>query len=361
MTAPPISEAAPERVWWDRWWPAWLSRRGSDPVVVAAAGAQVLTVALTWGLWEPRTSPPQVPLLGAASDVPLGVLLVVTAVAAAFVPRVAGPAHLAVLVGAVAGDGIRLQPEVVCLALLLTLPAFGAPGRQVMRWYLAALWTWAGVHKLASLGFEAGTASLVADDLGVPSAAHLVALVLPVVEVTVGLAALWRRSWPIARWGGAALHVGVLAWLSPLLAFRNLAVWPWNAALVVAALVLFAPSEAVWTAARRPVGVAVALLVLGVPAQYYRTGAGAYLSHHLYSDSTPVAQVACLTAGPCLDVDGAEAFSTAGLRVPFPPEPVLYRAWFDDHCLAGGRLVVVVPETRLSPARTSTHDCPPGR
>jgi len=329
-----------------------LSRHGSDPVVAAAALAQVATIVVTWGLWQDRTTPVPIPVVDALAPLPFGPLLVVSALGAVIRPRIFGPLQCALVALAVLADQTRLQPEIVSLAMLMTAPAFGPAGRQLARWALAAMWLWAGIHKALSYGWTDWYASQVAADVGQPDATSLIATGVPILEISLGLTALWRRTWPVTRWGGAATHIGILLWLSPLLASRNIAVWPWNAALVVAAFALFAPGEATWPGARRPWGVAAALTLLLGPAAYYRTGELAYLSHHLYSVSVPDA-IVCGPNGCTGDLT-----DTSGLRVPFPPHPMAFRARFERTCEPGDRLTITWPETRITALRVREHACP---
>jgi hypothetical protein len=320
--------------------------------VVAAALGQAAMMLATWPLWSSRSSPLTVPLVDALEPFAYGPALLLTALAAAVVPRIAGPLHCALLVLALAGDQLRVQPEVLSLAVLMTLPAFGPAGRQVARWHLAAMWLWAGTHKALSLTWPTVEAGRVATDLGIDALRRPLAVGVPLVEIAVGITALSRRTWPVTRWGGALVHLGILAWLSPLFGDRNVAVWPWNLALAVAAFVLFAPKEPVWSAQRRPLALAVLAVLMLFPATYYWRGEHAYLTHHLYTGSVPFAS-ACGPAG-CDHL----MFDTGDLRVPYPPEPAVFRQRFAATCQPGDVLTVTRPETRVTAASTTTHPCP---
>lgn len=293
-----------------------------------------------------------IPVIDELSPIPFGPLLVLSALGAAIRPRIFGPLQCALVALAILADQTRLQPEILSLAVLMTAPAFGPAGRQLTRWVLAAMWLWAGIHKALSYGWTDWYASEIAADLHQPGIGALVAVGVPLLEVGLGCAALWRRTWPLTRWGGAAAHLGILLWLSPLVASRNIAVWPWNVALVVAAFVLFAPDEPVWARQRRPWAIATALALILAPATSYRTGELAYLSHHLYSASVPEA-ISCGSRG-C----GNDVTDTSGLRVPFPPHPMAFRARFERTCDPGDRLMVTWPESRITPQRVEEYACP---
>jgi hypothetical protein len=270
-------------------------------------------------------------------------------------PRLGVALTWGVLVLAGLGDQARLQPEVLSLAVLMTAPIFGAEGIGVARWYLASLWLWSGLHKALSLGWSVGGASVIADALGAPGLRPLVAVSVPAIEIGLGVAAFWRATWPALRWVGAAFHVGVLLTLSPLFGDRNSAVWAWNVALAVASVILFAP-----TRDRSPatsVGQALGVACFVYPALFYVGWMDAYPSHNLYSSNTAGAAICSEVTDVCESAPFSEVLLEEA-NTPLPPEPRLYRAWFDEVCEPGTYLRVTGPATRLTdPPTTSTHLC----
>jgi hypothetical protein len=242
---------------------------------------------------------------------------------------------------------------VVSLALLMTAPLYGSPGRRIARWHLTTLWLWSGVHKALSLGWSTGGAAFIGSALGAPGARLAIAIGLPVVEMTIGAASISRRLWPLVRWAGLALHVGIFMTLSPLFGNVNSSVWSWNLALGVAAVLLFDPREARERASR--VSRAVVAFLIAYPALFYVGIADAYLAHNLYTSNTASAQV-CDVADLC----SPAPFDTwDALNVPLPPEPRLYVAWFDEICAPSTTLVVTGPRTRLTdPPTIRRPACP---
>lgn len=317
----------------------------------AACAAQALTLVWTWDLWQPRDAPPTLPGVGALAGVPFGLLLLGLVALAAARPRVGGPAFLAAWVVAVLADRTRLQPEVVSLGLLMAAPAWGAAGRAIARWHLATTWLWAGLQKVLADGWG-DSAGFIAGLLGGDGLRGAVAVGLPAAEVALGAAALWPRAWRWVAGGGVALHAGIVVTL--VVGDWNRAVWPWNAALAVAAVVLFGGEREPLLPAV-PVRVAAAVLVV-TPALFHVGWVPAYLSHNLYSGGTVAARV-CDADDGCAP---AEPGTWAAFEVPLPPEPALYRQWFDRTCAPGTVLELTGRPTRLRADDLTRHQCPNG-
>lgn len=312
-------------------------------VCAVAAGAQLVTLAVTWPLWRERTDPANLPVVEAFAGVPWGAPLAGAAILALWRPRVGGPAFLTLYGLAVLGDQVRIQPEVLSLGLLMTLPAFGPSGRAVSRWLLAATWLWAGLNKALSLGWPTVGAAFIADAYDRPGARVAIAWLVPLGEIALGLGAMVPRAWRATAVGAVALHVGILVTLSPLFAGVNASVWAWNAALAIVAVLLFWVPRPEPMLATTPVRLA-ALGLLATPLLFYGGAIDAYLSHHLYTYDTPTA-VRCEPDGGCR----TETFDTFGsLDVAFPPEARLYRAAFLADCVAGSSLDVTGIRTRLT-------------
>ena len=323
-------------------------------MTAVAATAQATTVLVTWNLWQARDVPPTLPLVSSLAGVPWGPFLLVLAAATVVVPRVAGVAFCVAYVLAVLGDQTRLQPELVSLAVLMTAPSFGPAGVSLARWHLTTLWLWAGLHKVLSLGWAGGSALAIAEYMDAPGARLVVAFVVPTLEIGLGVASGFRRAWPVVRWLAVALHVGILLTLSPVFGDWNSAVWAWNAGLAVVGFALFSPTTDEAYASRTWAAAGVLALY---PALFYVGVTDAYLAHHLYSGNAASA-VVCDARGVC----GRAEFDTSDLNVPLPPEPRLYRQWFDERCEPGASIVISGPHTRLSdPPTTYRRHTGPGR
>ena len=323
-------------------------------VASVAAAAQAATLVITWELWAGRRDPPNLPAVAALGDVDWRLPLLVLAAVAALRPRLGAPLFVAGLGGAVLGDQMRLQPEVLSLAFLMLVPALGASGRAVARWHLGALWLWAGLNKALSIGWSSVGAGAIAGYLDLPSLRPLVGIALPVAEVLLGLSVLWRRAWPVTAAAGAALHVGIFVALSSLFGDWNPAVWPWNLALAYAAFHLFGPAAPM--TATPAVARAVAVVLVAYPALFYVGAVDAYLAHNVYAANGATARVCDGDRQRC----SAELFTTIDdLGVPVPPQPRLFRQVFDETCEPGSVLRIVGRRTRFDdPPTIVDRPCP---
>ena len=321
-------------------------------IVVASLG-QVATILATWPLWRQRGDPPNLPVFDVLATVPWAIPLLVAALVPLIRPRIGGQAFCVVYGLAILGDQIRLQPECVSLAILMVAPAFGAQARTVARWHLATLWLWAGIHKALSLGWPSIGASFVANSLRAPSLRPVLAVLLPAIEIGLGLCAMSRRTWRVAAWGGLAFHLATFFTLAVLARWGE-AVWPWNVALALCAFLLFVRPE---PAVARPATRAVAAALVVYPGLFYVGWGDVYLAHNLYTANLPRA-AACNAAGDsCGPGPGSDLIHR--ISVPLPPETRLFRRLFDQSCAPGTSLKIIGRATRLSdPPSVSLHPCP---
>jgi hypothetical protein len=146
------------------------------------------------------------------------------------------------------------------------------------------------------------------------------------------------RTRPLARVVGAAMHLAVLAWLSPLVLDWNESVWPWNVALAFAAWILLAPDAPRfsdhWRAAPRWAR-ALVVAELAIPAGYQVGLVPAPLAHALYCMSTPHAT--------WLHADGSVSHlrDLPELNVFLPGTYHALTASFRAQAKPGDRLVIV--------------------
>lgn len=343
---------------------------------------QALAIGLTWHLWQVRTAAgdaPNLPLIESnwVRHIQLSFgwpLLVSLALAVAW-PKVGVPAHCGLLVLAIALDQLRIQPEFVSVAILLvgTLPGEGS--RRLARCHLIALWFWAGLHKVFSAGylFDSGP-RMWTDTMGEMPRQLAVGLAIAtaVFELALGIAACVPRARRFVPWMAAVLHLGIL--LSLLVQRWNPAVWPWNVAVIAAAVGLFGRgqetgdagqetgNESKWTEWSWQVAAAVALFH---PGLYYLGLADAYLSWCVYSSNTPDATLYATGAEPRIDeaIQAGELLHPAtlddaleqangeevqfkhygSLNVPFSPAPRLYEQYFRRVGKPGEMLVIDDP------------------
>jgi len=291
------------------------------------AAAQAATVLLTWQVWETRSFPPMLPLVPlpfpAAGWAMLGSLAVVL-----LRPRLGVPLHMAVLALAIVADQSRLQPHLVSLATLLWAATGTAGGLVVARGSLAALWLYAGVHKLTSPAYYvlSGPWLLTAVCPGGPKwLGPVIAAAVAVTEIVLGVGCFVPRLRSRVAALAAAFHLAtfvVLAWRL----HWNGAVWPWNLALAVAGPAVLLPWRgagfgAEWAAAGRAArAAAIGLLIL--PAGYWLGCVDAFLAHCVYADNRPMAYV-------CTPFSRTEVDTICiRLGVVLPPAHRLYAPFF---------------------------------
>jgi hypothetical protein len=365
-------------------------------VVAVCAVALAVTYRWTWHLWQVRPDGvPNLAGLGLLRHLTVWPALLISCALMIVAPRIGTTLNVAVLATALAADQIRIQPEVVSLALLALAAAWS--WRRIACAHFASMWFWAGLNKVLSHGWPTGGAPFIADSVHLGSHAGLIVWGVPAAELAIGLAALpaLRRRLPgtgtlegrllmVAGLGGAALHLGILVTLSPWLASHNSAVWPWNAALAICAPLLLVavrrapatepspdqiPAPAPDTGLDPPVTppvtraanrtgaaghlVSALIIVLWVaPAGFYVGLGDAYLSHNLYTLNTEQAQ-RC-RSNSCRPF-GTSAYPS--LNVPVPPETRIYDAWFQKVCLPGETLRIIRPANRVTGERRTERSC----
>lgn len=336
-------------------------------VVAVCSLALAVTYRWTWTVWQVRAGAdlPQVPNLSLISRLGgfrVAWALVVICALMIVLPRVGTVLNCLVLTIAILGDQVRLQPEIVSLALLALAAAWS--WRRIACAHLAILWFWAGCNKALSYGWVSVAGPYIATPVRLTAHLWLVLWGVPLMEMAMGLSALWPRLRAVSGIGGGLLHVGIVITLGPWLGAYNSAVWPWNAALVICAPLLFlgpgyvgpflaAPSELPPPRPRTDrIATAVVAFIAIAPIGFYLRISDAYLSHNLYTSNT--AQAQRCSDQSCLPF-GLEVYQL--LNVPLPPETRVFNAWFQKVCLPGERLEVTKPPTRVSPEHVDTRSC----
>jgi hypothetical protein len=314
------------------------------------AACQAATIAVTWGLWQRRDDPPLLPALP-LPPFDLGPALLVSLVAALVRPAPGLTLHTAVLAYAVATDQTRLQPQTVSLLLLLWSTVPGPGAALVGRAHLIALWTWAGIHKLLSPTFIGviGPRLVVAlVPWAPPFLAQTGGYAIAAGELTLGLLALVPRTRRLAAGLACVFHASLIVTLALLPRGRNVAVWPWNAALAFAGVALLVEwSEPLRTSVRRA-GLAartIAAALLLLPAGFYLGLTDAYLAHNLYAGSAPRAVASGVEFGA----------TVRAFHVILPPEPRLYAQYFQLRCRTGDVLRIHDPRAWARWRAASDH------
>jgi len=343
---------------------SWSLLKPPNHLVLLGVVTQMATLAITFPVWQIRQSPPNLPfwrdetwrMLGiGAPEFSFGWLLLLSLLLPIVSPLRGTIIHLALLSVAIAFDQFRLQPQVVCVALLM-LVATTDRLYDYGRWFLAALWFWAGLHKwLSAEWFGYIAESLVTQIRWLPANCYPVfALGVAVIEITLGVVAVFKPR--VAAIGGPLLHLAIVGFLSPLGISKNISVVPWNFYTALMAAELFRDSRPLIprtfdfrSRVIRSNGLAIwAVVVLILPAGFYTGHVDRTLSFVLYSGNLPQAMVTHITASPTLPntekVIRFEKIEGWGrLAVPFPRNHFSLIQYFEKTAGVGSKLHVQDP------------------
>lgn len=321
--------------------------------------ALVATYLLTWDLWQPRDTPPNLPVLSFLSGIGFAAALPLTALLAIKFPQAGAVGHAVLLFTAILGDQIRLQPECVSLSILLLGSAFPRSGLALARWHFVALWIWAGLNKALSAGWPTVGVYFMVGTIGLTALTPIATIVIPLVETGLGIMGLIPACWPAVRVVAPVVHLQIL--LTLVVAHWNTSVWPWNIGIALAAPFLFLPDRLAAEPSRsrhaasnpRPrarVVTTVGVLLVVYPVGFYFGVTDAYLEHNLYSANTRTAAICPPSNGAAAPKCSESVFTRtwAAINVPLPPERRLYVAWFDKVCRPGETLRLRGPWTHLA-------------
>ena len=288
--------------------------------------AQIVTVILTWQLWQVRETPLNFPLLE-GPWISCGALMLLSLFYVLFDPRRGAVVHLVVLTLACIADQYRIQPQFISIAVLI----FGCSSSErktVCRWYLIAMWFWAGAHKIFSPEWPMITRSLLEQaNLSADRFAPFIAWLIAFVEISVAILALVRpRAGAISCF---FLHVGIVLFMSPFFFDFNASVIPWNLATAVVGCALFWNETQINLATRWQKAFAAVFLVL--PFGFYGGWVDRGLAFVLYSGNMPRAAMT--------GKDGRKLLSDWDkLGVPFPREQRHFRSIFSKQGDFGDKL-----------------------
>lgn len=251
---------------------------GEDSPIAASWGMLafrwwgVLMLALTYYktqfAWGPRVDdfPPVLPLWDGSPVLPQLDLywpLMLTLALVPFIARLGLILHSITLAYAIITDLTRIQPECFSPVILLwaTLPSDNA--RTIARAHLAAMWFFAGFHKLMAPAFQLHVGPEIFTHLlkfhVEPETAHKLGILVAVTEMAVGLGVLFPLTRRIAAIAAIGMHFVIFigatsipegmdqlvagnyveakhalnpsSWYQP--------VWPWNLLLMWAGLAFF--------------------------------------------------------------------------------------------------------------------------
>ena len=302
-------------------------------LLIGAIVCQLATLLITWPLWQSRDDPPNLPLFSSLPEISFAWVIVASLIVAAVRPRPGVAIHCGVLATACIFDQYRLEPQFLGIAMLM-VACMSDAGLRVCRWYLAAMWIWAGLHKLLSPDWM-GSASwwLVARAGWPPDRTYLqFAIAVAASELVLGVLACWRPNWAARLC--VAVHLGIVAFMSPFIADTNYSVIPWNIAVAVIGYWIFKTVQQ-----REPVRdfglpnweLAALVFLLVVPAGFYLGWVDRSFCHVLYSDNLP--------RGLITNKAGTQRIRrTQALGVPFPNERRLIRQYFERTAAVGDKL-----------------------
>jgi hypothetical protein len=293
---------------------------------------QAATVLVTWPLWQVHRSPPMLPALP-LPEINTGIILLITLAGIFFRPMAGLAIHTAAVVYSILIDQTRLQPEIVSLLILMWGSLSFNSLKTLARAHLISLWFYVGLNKLLSPGYRSNLAFLHH-----PRSSSR-ALMVPVVEILVGVLVCIPRTRKITALLAVALHLAIVATL--VRGNWNSSVWAWNVGLAFAAIAFFYSwTDSVARAFRdsNTWAIAGALLILISPLGFYFGLGDPYLAHNLYTKNTPVA-VWHRTDGTAETLQTWQAFN-----VPLPPEHRLFEQYFNELC--GPRDYLVIQDPR---------------
>jgi uncharacterized membrane protein YphA (DoxX/SURF4 family) len=315
------------------------NRRPATPrywMLCVALVCQLATVAMTWQVWQVRQYPVNVPLLPLPA-VSFGVLVVISLLATFIWPLQGVLAHAVLVALACVWDQYRLQPQFLSLIVLM-FACVGDTGLWLARWYLAAMWLWAGIHKLLSPEWFGSSSWWYLEQSGVSGDTWYLpfAVLVALAETGLGLTAIVKPR--LAAAGCAVMHLAILVSLSPLIRNYNASVWPWNlATAIVGAWLLQQKPPPMRSSGRLAL---LAVLFVG-PAGYYLDLLNPHLAFVLYSGNMPRA---CHTTSDAVRrLDG-----WGGLTVPVPDSPRLFARVFELTAERGDKLYIQDPRPWLA-------------
>lgn len=297
--------------------------------------SQWITLAITWQLWEVRTEPVHLPILP-IPQAPFGLFMAATALAVLIKPKIGAATHAGVFLAACAFDQTRMLPQIWMHILFMAAIAW-RPMARFSRWYLAAMWVWAGLHKFISTAWwRVHSISMLALINTEWTWLHSwFAGIVAASELALGLLAIFKPKW--AAIACPLLHLGIALFLSPMGANWNYSVIPWNitTAIVGCWLLWNQPEER----KRWELYAAAALLI--VPAGFYIGWTSPYFAHVLYSGGTPKAMIS--------SPDGASEITGWDVTAsPFPQQRRIYAQFFQQTAQVGDKLHIADPRWLLN-------------
>jgi predicted aspartyl protease/uncharacterized membrane protein YphA (DoxX/SURF4 family) len=307
-------------------------------LLCVATTAQILTIFLTWPLWQVRGNHlPNLPLIEFLSF-DYGTIVLASTILVLLMPHKGIWINLGVFAIASVSDQMRLQPQFLANWVLM-FATVSPNGTRVGRLLLISLWFWAGLHKFISPDWFTQTSWVLTSEAGFsPENSHYLFAVAAIVsEVGLGILAFLKPRW--AAIACPFLHVGIVIFLSPLFRGLNYSVIPWNlSTAVVGCWILWVESErAKWNLWEY----CLLAILMTAPAGFYLGIVDHGYAHVLYSDNLPRGHIT-QSDGEHYEIVGWEE-----LAVPFPNERRLLKQYFETVSQPGDKLHICDPRPFL--------------
>jgi hypothetical protein len=162
------------------------------------------------------------------------------------------------------------------------------------------------------------------------------AVVTVVTEIALALFAIWRPR--IAGRICIVVHLGIVVFLSPLIAGWNYSVIPWNICVALVGASVLSRCGSGWQATRSENWIAAVMLVY--PLGFYTGWVDRSLCHVLYSDNLPRGLIT--SPDTIIEIDG-----WGSLGVPFPTQQRLLRQLYQRTGSPGDKLHILDPRWGL--------------
>jgi len=303
-----------------------------------AIASQLVTVAITWPLWQIRSEPPLLPLI--PHTMPqwnFGWLMVGSCLLVSIRPWIGVWIHLVIILVACLFDEMRTQPQFFAIWVLM-LTAAKPSLEPVAKWFLISMWLWAGLHKILSPDWlsHSTTDLLVRISLD-PGVWHWpFAIGIAVSEIFTGVVAIFFPK--KGAYLCVLMHLGIILFLSPIGLNWNYSVFPWNFATAVLGFRILRKSttslpHTAWECA-------VAGILLLYPAGFYMGWVDHGISFVFYSGHKPEG---IICTGDSID----KIRGWKNINVPFPNERRLLRRYFEAVAKPGHKLHIHDPRWLL--------------
>lgn len=307
-------------------------------LLCVATTAQLLTIILTWPLWQVRDNHlPNLPLIESLSF-NYGTIVLASTILVLLIPRQGIWINLGVFAVASVSDQMRLQPQFLANWVLM-FATVSPNGTRVGRLLLISIWFWAGLHKFISPDWFTQTSWVLTSEAGFSPADYhyMFAVAVTISEVGLGILAFSKPRW--AAIACPFLHVGIVIFLSPLFRGLNYSVIPWNlSTAVVGCWILWVESSrAKWS----PWEYCLLAVLMTAPAGYYLGIVDHGYAHVLYSDNLPRGHIT-QSDGEHYEIVGWEE-----LAVPFPNERRLLKQYFEAVSRPGDKIHIYDPRPFL--------------